>query len=656
MKFLVFTFFITFYLNVNSKLLKNVVDKTGPTSPRIKTDIYIVPDPLISKELNKEANSYLVNELPGLQNFSTSHWAGLIPIPFAGLDDYGQIFHWLFEPDLGNDAINPQEDKSIPIIIWLNGGPGCSSMDGLWIENGPFRVKKSIDGTDAPRVDINPYSWHKSGWAIFIDQPIGTGFSIVNPNCKWCDYVQNQTAVNMHMYSALQSLLLIYPFLQERKIFISGESYAGHYIPSLADYILQVNSHGVEERGEFYLEIGGLAIGNGWSDPIIQYNFGQFAHNMGLISAREELSLRLKYSKCQLQESRGDFSGNEDCNILDIVLASSGVCPSLAFYGDDDSANFTETFKADGCYGPTVNYYDIRSYYVSPGSQWPENSPATEKYLNRRDVRKAIHTDVFHSTPFTECGHSGHYLAKFDGMGVVKEITRLLDQKVPMLFYNGQYDMICNHMGTEALLDSLKWYGSHSFHSADGGIWALKKNGLYLPAGYSRSSADGVLTFLVVIGGSHMVPMDVPEQALDMITRFVQGGTTRRTYFDAPQFKAYFDDESSISTTVTNTAVPTSSSPSAADSRDWEPSVYRNIFLGVALFLASNMFLVFTIWRRFNQNSRSNEYSSVGREDNSFSSSSSSKNISEKRALIAEMPLLSSRNVQVQATNNYQSL
>jgi carboxypeptidase D len=97
-------------------------------------------------------------------------------------------------------------------------------MDGLWIENGPFRVQSNMD------LAINPYSWHNAGYLLFIDQPIGTGFSYVNPECyatRACDYVHNQSAVNTHMYSALQSILKIFPFLQNRDIIISGESYAG---------------------------------------------------------------------------------------------------------------------------------------------------------------------------------------------------------------------------------------------------------------------------------------------------------------------------------------------------------------------------------------------------------------------------------------------
>lgn len=196
-------------------------------------------------------------------------------------------------------------------------------MEGLFIENGPFRVQ-----SDGFTIDIHDYSWHKLGWTIFIDQPIGTGLSRVNrQSCDYCDYVHNQSAVNSHMYSTLQSLMRIHPTLQDRKIYFTGESYAGHYIPAITDYILEMNKH-AEKNDDFVLPIGGLALGNGWTDPEIQYNFGEFAHNIGLITAQEQTALETQYKACLKQEHQGDYSGEKACNILNNILASSGVCPS----------------------------------------------------------------------------------------------------------------------------------------------------------------------------------------------------------------------------------------------------------------------------------------------------------------------------------------
>jgi carboxypeptidase C (cathepsin A) len=146
-------------------------------------------------------------------------------------------------------------------------------------------------------------------------------------DCGYCDYVHNQSAVNSHMYSTIQSLFRIHPILQGKAIYFTGESYAGHYIPAIADYILELNKHATNNI-DFVLNVKGLALGNGWTDPEIQYNFGEFAHNMGLITAQEQIALETQYKACLKQEQLGDFSGEKACNILNNILASSGVCPS----------------------------------------------------------------------------------------------------------------------------------------------------------------------------------------------------------------------------------------------------------------------------------------------------------------------------------------
>ena len=97
-----------------------------------------------------------------------------------------------------------------------------------------------------------------------------------------------------------------------------------------------------------------------------------------------------------------------------------------------------------------------------------------------------------------------------------------------LLCVAGQWDLVCNHLGTEAMLQAMPWSGSPSFTERNGGIWTLNGS---IPAGYVRASDDDRLTFLVVLGGSHMVPMDVPHAAFDMMERFIK----KKSYFDTQQ-------------------------------------------------------------------------------------------------------------------------
>ena len=209
---------------------------------------------------NEESNTnlvhpdeHLVTSMPLLPDglFNTKHWAGHLPADGKDGSDK-KIFYWLFAP--GGDIMPP--DNEIPLILWLNGGPGCSSMDGLWLENGPFRLLKS--GNNGWTIDINEHSWHTApAYTLYVDQPVGTGLSY----SKQGNYCKNDAEVNRDFHNFLEEFFLFHgdKFLQpnndpnsnnspagwrlNRPFYFSGESHAGHYIPSMMDYILQRNDH-----------------------------------------------------------------------------------------------------------------------------------------------------------------------------------------------------------------------------------------------------------------------------------------------------------------------------------------------------------------------------------------------------------------------------
>jgi carboxypeptidase D len=357
-----------------------------------------------------------------------------------------------------------------------------------------------------------------------------TGFSYVNPECSFCDFVHNQTAVNEHMYSAMQSILRIFPFLQHKDIFMTGESYAGHYIPSMADYFTVLNKK--VPPGDFRLPIAGIAIGNGWSIPRIQYNYGDFAYNIGIISSNAAAQLSAQYGRCKEQERRQDYSGQGSCNILGEILAASGPCPAQREVAADDdgldSTQPTSNTSKNNCFGPILNYYDTRLYFDML-SDWPAGDNISVYYLNTDALKKAVHAN--RKVEYQECSAgAGKYLAILDGLGVQSEIVRLLEQGIPITFYNGQFDLICNHMGTDALLRQLQWSGSQAYTRAPEYVWTVPEHPRagsgqsqvrQIPAGYAKLTPDLLLTFIVVIGASHMVPYDVPKASLDLIHRVI---------------------------------------------------------------------------------------------------------------------------------------
>lgn len=109
---------------------------------------------------------------------------------------------------------------------------------------------------------------------------------------------------------------------------------------------------------------------------------------------------------------------------------------------------------------------------------------------------------------------------------MTKEVIYSLEHGVRMLFFNGRYDVICNHMGNEVALNQLQWSGKEGFMTSTRSVWV--PTGKDRPGGYYKSF--GKLSYLVVLDAGHMVPLDVPDVALDMIRRFIndQGFESKR--------------------------------------------------------------------------------------------------------------------------------
>ena len=152
--------------------------------------------------------------------------------------------------------------------MWLTGGPGCASELALFYENGPYMFD------DDANVILNPYSWNTEANLLFVDQPVGTGFSSAGVR----DYTRNSKDVAEDMATFFRGWLEENPQFKGRDFFITGESYAGHYIPAIGYYFLN-------DATDIELNLKGLAIGNGLTSPFWQYpQYTTFSYENDLIS------------------------------------------------------------------------------------------------------------------------------------------------------------------------------------------------------------------------------------------------------------------------------------------------------------------------------------------------------------------------------------
>uniref|UniRef100_A0A0W0G8I5 Carboxypeptidase n=1 Tax=Moniliophthora roreri TaxID=221103 RepID=A0A0W0G8I5_MONRR len=174
--------------------------------------------------LSPEWQSYfeVTDPLPNITFPLGRSFAGNIPVQREGHPD-NTLFFWAVEKTQGSltSPAGPAGSTPAPWGIWLNGGPGSSSLAGLLFENGPIRIGSDYGASP------NEYSWDRVADYIWVDQPVGTGFSTADAD----GYVADEDQMGQDFMGFLGNLVKVFPNLAGRPLYLSGESYAGTYIP-----------------------------------------------------------------------------------------------------------------------------------------------------------------------------------------------------------------------------------------------------------------------------------------------------------------------------------------------------------------------------------------------------------------------------------------
>jgi carboxypeptidase C (cathepsin A) len=169
----------------------------------------------------------LVTSLPTLVGgLLETNYAGLIQVSAAG-----HLFYWFSEARA--PLAQPAALAQTPVVVWLNGGPGSSSLTGLLTENGPYAI---VAGNSS--LVPNALSWNARYHTLYVDQPVGTGFSYCEGNETSC-YCRNQTQVSAQLVALLEAFFTAHPEYSACPLYITGESYAGKYISYVGAFIVQ---------------------------------------------------------------------------------------------------------------------------------------------------------------------------------------------------------------------------------------------------------------------------------------------------------------------------------------------------------------------------------------------------------------------------------
>ncbi|KAG8651896.1 hypothetical protein MANES_06G035575v8 [Manihot esculenta] len=426
--------------------------------------------------LTKEQELDRISALPGQPPVSFSQFSGYVTVN----EKHGRaLFYWFTE------ATSLPHEK--PLVLWLNGGPGCSSVAyGASEEIGPFRINRT-----ASSLYLSNFSWNSEANILFLESPAGVGFSYTNTSSDLKDSGDKRTVFLIRWFSR-------FPQYKFRDFYIAGESYAGHYVPQLAKKIHDYNKghpHPIINLKGF---IVGNAVTDNYRDSIGTVTYW-WSHSM--ISDRTYRSI---LKNCNFKEDNKtskrcddsvNYAINHEFGYIDQYSIYTPACIQLK--------NVTTAVRSLRLRNSLLQR---RVFGYDPCS---ENY--AEKYFNRPDVQKAMHANVT-GIPYKWTACSDELIKNWkDSESTMLPIYKeLITAGLRIWVFSGDTDSVVPVTATRFSLSHLnltvktRWYPWYSDNQVGG--WSEVYDGL---------------TFATVRGAGHEVPLFQPRRAFTLFKSFL---------------------------------------------------------------------------------------------------------------------------------------
>ncbi|CAI0411543.1 unnamed protein product [Linum tenue] len=420
-------------------------------------------------------------KLPGQPEVSFQQYAGYVTVDET---QQRKLFYYFVEAETNS--------TSKPLVLWLNGGPGCSSVGGgAFTEHGPFKPNA------AGYLVKNDYSWNKEANMIYLESPAGVGFSYSTDSSFYNSV--NDTITAHDNLAFLQQWLLKFPQYKNRDLFIAGESYAGHYVPQLAQLIVESESN---------LSMRAIAIGNPTLEFDTDFNAeGQFYWSHGLISedTYNFANAACNTSRLRRQAMSRDFS--ESCKIVAALIHAQ--VPEQDF----DTYDVT----ADSCLSKAATNDNVMQRAEESTDLCIQDE--MNKYLNRKDVQQAMHAQLVAISNWTACTHRIKYDESNLENPTIGVVGSLVGSGIRVLVYSGDQDAAIPFIGTRSLVNRLsKQLGLNT--TVPYKPWF---DGFQVGGWTQVYGENNKLSYATIRGASHMAPLSSPKRSLTLFAAFLAG-------------------------------------------------------------------------------------------------------------------------------------
>ncbi|CAF4082433.1 unnamed protein product [Rotaria sp. Silwood2] len=372
------------------------------------------------------------------------------------------LFFWFFPAKNGN--------TNAPLLVWLQGGPGSSSLFGLFAEQGPIMVDKE------KKLHPSDITWNSKYHLLYIDQPVGTGYSFTKSEQG---YVRNEDEVARDLYTMLTQFFQLYNEYVLCPFYVTGESYGGKYVPAIVYKI-----HMENPQAKVKINLKGMAIGDGLIDPYNEWDYGPAMYQFGLIDEQqlERVNLQTSLARTAIELKQYLLAYAIFSNLMDL------------FYTEKTGLN------------------DVYNYLLT---QYPEAFSYYVPWVTASENRRKIH--VGHQR-YNDGAAVDIALANDIMQSIVGKVAKIANNNYKILIYNGLLDVIIASSLTMDWVDKLQWNYANELRSAERKIWKVKDDDKQV-AGYIKQAHSFYVAW--VRNAGHMVPADQPRAAFDLIDRFV---------------------------------------------------------------------------------------------------------------------------------------
>ncbi|XP_047151923.1 serine carboxypeptidase-like 45 [Vigna umbellata] len=421
-----------------------------------------------------------ISSLPGQPHVKFQQYSGYITV-----DDQHQraLFYYFVEAQ--------KDPTSKPLVLWLNGGPGCSSVGvGALIEHGPFKPR------DNNVLEKNHYSWNKVANVLYLESPAGVGFSYSSNKSFYTLVTDEITARDNLVF--LQRWFIEFPEYSNNNFFITGESYAGHYAPQLAQLIVQTKSN---------INLKGIAIGN----PLMEFDTdlnskAEFFWSHGLIS---DPTYDLFTRVCNYSTIRRQM----------ISRNLSEICENINTLVFTEVSNYIDQYDVtlDVC----LSSVNEQAYVLNQMQKIQKIDVCVDdkavNYLNRKDVQEALHAKLVGVSKWSTCSKVLHYDRTNLEIPTISILGSLVNSKIRVLVYSGDQDSVIPLIGSRSLVNGLaKELGLNTTVAYR--AWFEGRQ----VGGWTQVYGD-ILSYATIRGASHEAPFSQPKRSLRLLKAFLEG-------------------------------------------------------------------------------------------------------------------------------------